>query len=122
MKKIISLLGALALVLSFSFAAYAAENDVDLIINNVEACTTYQDVLDMLNKEYGTDVHFPSAEEREKFGIPVVEIDVSLEEFEAQMRKDIEANLQANVEAKAAAQKLNEVQIYESGSGICAKP
>ena len=122
MKKIISLLGALALVLSFSFAAYAAENDVDLKINNVEACTTYQDVLDRLNKEYGTDVHFPSAEEREKYGIPVVEIDVSLEEFEAQMRKDIEANLRANAEAKAAAQKLNTEQIIESGSGICTKP
>ena len=122
MKKIISLLGALALVLSLSLAAYAAENDVDLKINDVEACTTYQDVLDMLNKEYGTDVHFPSAEEREKYGIPVVEIDVSLEEFEAQIRKDIEANLQANAEAKAAAQKLDTEQIIESGSGICTKP
>lgn len=121
MKKYISLFCVLALVLSFSVVAFAAQTDMNTGIGDVKTCSTYQDVLDMLNKEYGTNVHFPSAQECEKYGITVTEIDVSLEEFEAQMRKDIEANLQANAEAVADAQKLDKSQRLESGSGVCTK-
>jgi len=120
MKKYISLFCVLALVLSFSIVAFAAQTDVDMG-GDVKSCSTYQDVLDMLNKEYGTNVHFPSAQECEEYGITVAEIDVSLEEFEAQMRKDIEANIQANAKAVADTQKLDNSQSLESGSGVCTK-
>lgn len=121
MKKFISLFCVLALMLSLSSVAFAAEIDMDTEIGDLKLCSTYQDVLDMLNKEYGTNVHFPSAQECKEYGITSGKIDVSLEEFETQMRKDIEANLRANAEATAAAQKLDKSQSLRSGSGVCKK-
>lgn len=121
MKKIISLFCAFALLLSLSSVAFATEIDMDTEIGELKLCSTYQDVLDMLNKEYGTNVHFPSDQECKEYGISVEKIDLSLEEFEAQMRKDIEANLQANAEAIAATTKLEKSKIVESGSGVCTE-
>ncbi len=118
-KTICALVLSVGLVMSNSIVAFAAESDMDSEIGNLKPNLTYQDVLDMLNKEYGTNVHFPSAQECKEYGIAVEEIDVSIEEFEAQMRKDIEANLRANAEAIAAVQKLDTCQILESGSGVC---
>ena len=121
MKKIISLFCAFALMLSLSSVAFAAEIDMDTEIGDLKPYSTYQEVLDMLNEEYGTNVHFPSAQECKEYGITVEEIDVSLDEFEAQMRKDIEASLRANAEATAAAQKLDKSQSLKNGSGVCKK-
>lgn len=125
-KTICALVLSVGLVMSNSIVAFAAESDMDSEIvdmdseiGNLKPNLTYQDVLDMLNKEYGTNVHFPSAQECKEYGIAVEEIDVSIEEFEAQMRKDIETNLRANAEAIVSAQKLDTCQILESGSGVC---
>ncbi len=116
-----SLFCAFALILSLSSVAFAAEIDMDTEIGDLKPYSTYQDVLDMLNEEYGTNVHFPSAQECKEYGITVEEIDVSLDEFEAQMRKEIEASLRANAEVTAAAQKLDKSQSLKSGSGVCKK-
>lgn len=115
----ISLFCALALILSLNSVAFAMEADTDRGNANVKSYSTYQEVLDMLNKEYGTNVHFPSAQECRDYGIATEAINMTLEEFEAQMRKDIEANLQANAEAQAAAQKMDKSLSVESGSGVC---
>lgn len=79
----------------------------------------YQSIIDKLNAEYGTDVHFATKDEMSKLGIEAEEIDISAKEFEAYIRSLIEANLTANHEAQIAFASLETQDICESGSGSC---
>lgn len=115
MRKIISIMIVMFMMLSISVTAFAAE------CKPVVSVDSYQEILDKLNKEYGTNVHFATENERSELGIKDVDITVSLEEFESQMRKDIEASIKANEDALNKSKRLNSVKIEESGSGICGK-
>ena len=115
MKKTIAIMLTVLLVLSISATAFAAES------TPVASRASYQEVLDKLNREYGTDAHFATELERSEYGIEDFDITISVEEFESQMRRDIEANIQANNDAISKSQKLNSVKVEESGSGICGK-
>ncbi len=113
MKKTIAFILTVIMLLSISATAFAAEN------TPAETRDSYQEILDKLNKEYGTNAHFATESERREFGIKDIDIKVSVEEFESQMRSDIEANIKANNEAISSIEKLKSVKIEESGSGIC---
>lgn len=115
MKKVLAILLSVLMMLSISVTAFASENKPSMPQN------AYQEVLDKLNKEYGTDVHFATNDECSEYGIKNTKITVSVEEFESQMRKDIETNIKANEDALRSSKKLNSVKINESGKGICGK-
>ena len=67
--------------------------------------TIYQSILDKLNDEYGTNVHF-SKEKQIDVGSSGA-IDLTPEEFEVRIRKAIELNLIANEKADQNIKKMN---------------
>lgn len=118
MKKITSILLTALLTLSIGKTAFALE----LAPTLQSRPNPYQEVLDKLNKEYGTDVHFATNEEIRDLGIKAPYVTVSVKEFELQMKEDIEANIEANEDAYTSSQKLASVKTEDAGSGECKVP
>lgn len=85
----------------------------------ISSQNNYQAIIDKLNAEYGTDVHFATKEEMVNLGIESDAIDISVKEFEAYIRSLIEAKLTANYEAQVASSRLDSEEICKSGSGEC---
>ena len=78
----------------------------------------YQAVLDRLNEEYGMQMRFATEEELAKVNFNFKDIsDISIEEFEAQLRRDIDADNIANEQAKKKIEQLENKKIDDSGSG-----
>lgn len=104
------------IVLVFNYGAFvnADERNEPYYSND-----TYQQIIDELNEEYGTSVHFPSAEECEILDISFERITISPEEFERSLRADIEANMLANQEARVLADEITKSKIDEIGFGVC---
>lgn len=108
MKKIGFILIILVIV-SISTSVMATDNTITVVnetenLGKIHYDTTYQDILDRLNNEYGTDVHFET--EKRSGATSSVQINMSLEEFEAHIRSAIEANLRANAEADEKIRRL----------------
>lgn len=80
----------------------------------------YQRVLDKLNEEYSTDVHF-AIENEPTFYSGSSRMDITLEEFEAYIRKMIVENEKANKEAENSAKLLKTREICEQGEGVCGQ-
>lgn len=119
MKKLGYLLIILAIITCFSTSVMAAENTI-VTSNETERNETvaqemtYQDVLDKLNAEYGTNAHFP--EEKGNSGVSSRTSELTLEEFEDRIRHAIELNLAANERADEAIKRLTPERIDESYS------
>lgn len=104
-----------------------------IIIAGIMLCTTvvtafgadikkddYQMVLDKLNEEYSTDVHFATKNEPAPyFNSSLMEI--TPEEFEQYIRKMIVENKKANEEAEACVKILKTKEICGKGEGICGQ-
>lgn len=104
------------IMLVFNYGAFVyADERIELNYSN----DTYQQIIDELNAEYGTNVHFPSAEECEILDISFERITISPEEFERSLRADIEANMLANQEARVLADEVAKSKIDEIGFGVC---
>lgn len=81
--------------------AVANENEN---IETISQATIYQDILDKLNDEYGTSVHFET--EKRSVGTFSVQINMTPEEFETHIRSAIEMNMRANAEADEKIKRL----------------
>lgn len=104
------------IMLVFNYGTFVnADERIELNYSN----DTYQQIIDELNEEYGTSVHFPSAEECEMLDISFERITISPEEFERSLRADIEANMLANQEARVLADEVAKSKIDEIGFGVC---
>lgn len=101
MKKLGFLLIFLVIT-SLSTSVMAVDNTI-MVANETENIETinqnaiYQDILDKLNEEYGTSVHFEK--ETRSGGVSSVQINMTPEEFESHIRSAIEMNIRANAEA-----------------------
>ena len=122
MKKLtkffaLTLLIALSIGLIPANASATAPNADNIRIAN----QPYQQVLERLNKEYGTNVHFATSAQEARYNTRVEAVDVSVAEFEKYMHEMIEANQAANDEAIAKSARLISEKASASGSGICRK-
>lgn len=80
----------------------------------------YQAVIDKLNKEYSMDIHFMSESETQTYSSSSQrDIDITPEEFEANLREQIIENNRAKAEADEKIAELKTKDIVESGSGVC---
>lgn len=107
MKKLMAMLIAGIMVCVTTTTTLAADIKKD----------EYQAVLDELNEEYSTDVHFATGNESTFYSESNL-IDITPEEFELYIRKMIVENEKANKEAKDSAIKLETKEICEQGEGI----
>lgn len=124
MKKLGCFLIILVGITCFSTSVMAAENTVvtsnETEKNEIVAQElTYQDVLDKLNAEYGTNAHFP--EEKENSGDSYRKSDLTPEEFEERIRYAIELNLAANAEADEGIKRMTEGRIDERRSFVASE-
>lgn len=108
MKKLGFILIILVIV-SISTSVMAIDNTITVVNENenlekINHDTTYQDILDRLNNEYGTDVHFET--EKRNGDTYSVQTNMSFEEFEEHIRSAIEVNLRANAEADEKIKRL----------------
>lgn len=88
---------------------------------NAASDNPYQAVIDKLNEEYSMNIHFmPSAEKGRNSISNQGEINVTPEEFEANLREAIIENNRAKAEADKKFKELETKDIDESGSGICS--
>lgn len=115
-KKVLFLTSLVVVVAGLSTSVMAAENTVvtsnETEKNEIVAQElTYQDVLDKLNAEYGTNAHFPDENSYRK-------INLTLEEFEVRIRHAIELNIAANEKADEAIKRLTPDRIEGSGNSI----
>lgn len=110
MKKIIAIFIAGIMVCAMATTTFAMDTKED----------EYQMVLDKLNEEYSTDVHF-AAENETMFYSSSVRVDITPEEFEQYIRKMIVENEKANKEAEESAKILKTKEICEQGEGICGQ-
>ena len=118
-RSILAVVVALILVVGLMpTSALAASSESQ----TAQAISSYQLVLDKLNSEYGTDVHFATAAEASKFGISESFAGVSLEDFEKTIRAEIIANQEAEAKAIAESTRLQREAAVESGSGVCGTP
>lgn len=104
------------IVLVFNYGTFVNADEIKKLHYSND---TYQQIIDELNEEYGTCVHFPTAEECELLDISFERITISPEEFEQSLREDIEANLLANHEARVLADEVAKSRIEETGFGVC---
>ena len=111
--KSISVLTSVIIIFSVGFSCFADEKS-----DSNDSTDPYQLIMDKLNEEYGTNVHYPTMEECELLNITFEKMTGPLDEFERNLRKDIDADLAATAEAKELARKgsSSEVEGIESGS------
>lgn len=95
---------------------------------DTEATTvrTYQDAIDELNDEYGTDVHFMTEEELAVISQYVIgefaypsEDQLSVDEFKEALRADIIADKEAEMRANEIQKSRVNLQNSEQGGGTC---
>lgn len=95
---------------------------------DTEATTvrTYQDAIDELNDEYGTDVHFMTQEELAGISQYVIgefaypsEDQLSVDEFKEALCADIIADKEAEMRANEIQKCRVNLQNSEQGGGIC---
>lgn len=110
MKKAIIILFVGVMVYAMAATAFA----MDIKENQ------YQMVLNKLNEEYSTDVHF-AVENEPAFYSGSGCMDITPEEFEAYIRKLIVENEKANKEAENSARLLKTREICEQGNGVCSQ-
>lgn len=110
MKKTIATFIVSIMVCAMATTAFAMDTKKD----------EYQMVLDKLNEEYSTDVHF-AAENEAMFYSSSSRVDITPEEFEKYIRKMIVENEKANKEAEDSAKILKTKKICEQGEGICGQ-
>lgn len=107
MKRATCLLLAAILLFGISNTAFAAKQTGNETAQPLTASdlSDYQDVIDRLNEEYGYSMSFaPEVFSRNNtFESPT---NLSVKEFETQLRKDIELDIKVNNEAKAAIESL----------------
>lgn len=107
-KKVTGILASAVMILCTAMSVSAAEAD------------PYQAVIDKLNKEYSMDIHFMSETEAQAYPSSTQRnIDITPEEFEANLREEIIENNRAKAEADKKIAELETKDIVESGSGIC---
>lgn len=110
MKKVIALLMAGIMACAMTTTTFAMNANKD----------EYQAVLDKLNEEYSTDVHFASGNEAALYSNSN-RMDITPEEFEQYIREMIVENERANREAETSAKILKTKEICEQGQGICGQ-
>nr|WP_297932809.1 hypothetical protein [uncultured Blautia sp.] len=110
MKKIIAVLMASIMACAMTTTTFAMNTNKD----------EYQAVLDKLNEEYSTDVHFASGNETALYS-DSNRMDITPEEFEQYIREMIVENERANKEAETSAKILKTKEICEQGQGICGQ-
>lgn len=110
MKKTIAVLITCITVWAMATTTFAMDTKED----------EYQMVLDKLNEEYSTDVHFAAENEAMFYSNPG-RVDITPEEFEKYIRKMIIENEKANKEAEDSAKILKTKEICEQGEGICGQ-
>ena len=96
------------LLLSINAHAY---NDLGLnIVSN--QISPYQGVIDRLNEEYGYNMQFDfnAYASEKKFNSP---LNISIEEFEANLRRDIEKDIEVNQETKTVLATIGEKAVWE---------
>lgn len=75
---------------------------------------TYQEIMDKINKEYGTEVRFCTEEELEYLRLYVDDesygriMDIPLDEYEERLRTYVEESIKSNIETLEALSKYNE--------------
>jgi hypothetical protein len=107
MKKIIGMVLSFCFLITLSIPSFAAEKPA----NTNSSTAAYQAIIDRVNKQYGTDFHFPTADELSKAkldGNPAaiaaqsVASSEQLEQFEDQLSNAAKDLAKENAESEAA--------------------
>lgn len=109
MKKFLSLFLSILMLLCFSNFAFALEidkSDYSTVLVEKDLID-YQKVIDTLNKEYGYSMSF-APEVFSRNSVYKAPTRLSIQEFEKELRADIEADIVVNNETKKAIELLGE--------------